>query len=401
MPEIFLSYRRADAAGTAGRLFDRLSQHFGAKQVFRDIDSIEAGDDFEQSIRDALRTAAAVLVVIGPRWLDLRQDDGTRRIDDPLDYVRREIELALSSDTIVIPVLVENAVLPPAELLPPSIRELTKRNAVELSHQRWENDVEDFIRRLEVRGIPAAEPRGSGGTTTRTATYGRVVASALTGFISNLFSLLYQPRRFLGRCTQGRAADLTGAFVFFTVAVLLAIAILISAYTPVGESVVGFGFAVLAMGLLATVALSALLWVAWRLVGATRHYSRLLVVLLHQVAIVHLIVFVMTSIVLFGLDLRSRDVAREMMDEAMKPGSSANAALKAIRYRLEPLVEASEVRIALGLGGLVLLAGVVWIVRSWGAYRDAFGLGRSRSIAALAVSVLVAWAGLTLIGLLA
>jgi hypothetical protein len=400
MPEIFLSYRRADAAGTAGRLFDRLSQHFGAEQVFRDIDSIEAGDNFEQSIRDALRTASAVLVVIGPRWLDLRRDDGTRRVDDPLDYVRREIELALSSDTIVIPVLVENAVLPAAELLPASIRELTKRNAVELSHPRWENDVEDFIRRLEVRGIPAAEPRGSGRTTTQTATHGRVVASALAGFIPHLFSLLYQPRRFLSRCTQGRAADLTGAFVFFMAAAVLAIVILISAYTP-GESVVGFGFAVLAMGLLATVALSALLWVAWRLVGATRHYSRLLVVLLHQVAILHLIVFVMTWIVLFGLDLRSRDVVREMMDEAMKPGSSASAALEAIRYRLEPLVDASEVRIALGLGGLMLLAGVVWIVRSWGAYRDAFGLGRARSIAALVVSVLVAWAGLTLIGLLA
>ena len=79
MPEIFLSYRRVDAAGTAGRLFDRLSQHFGAEQVFRDIDSIEAGDNFEQSIRDALRTATAVLVVIGPRWLDLRRDDGKRR----------------------------------------------------------------------------------------------------------------------------------------------------------------------------------------------------------------------------------------------------------------------------------------------------------------------------------
>jgi hypothetical protein len=400
MPEIFLSYRRADAAGTAGRLFDRLSQHFGAEQVFRDIDSIEAGDNFEQSIRDALRTATAVLVVIGPRWLDLRRDDGKRRIDDPLDYVRREIELALSSDSIVIPVLVESAVLPAAELLPASLRELTKRNAVELSFHRWGNDVEDFMRRLEVRGIPALEPPGSGKIATQTAaTHGHVVASALAGFITNLFSLLYQPRRFLSRCTQGRAVDLTGAFVFFTVAVLLAIAILISVYTP-GQSVISFGLAVLAVGLLATVALSALLWVSWRLVGATRHYSRLLVVLLHQVAVLHLIAFVTMWIVLFGLDLRSRNVAREMMDEAMKPGSSASAALEAIRYRLVPLVDASEVRIALGLAGLVLLVGVVWIVRSWGAYRDAFGLGRARSIAALVLSLLVTWAGLTLIDLL-
>lgn len=400
MPEIFLSYRRADAAGTAGRLYDRLAQHFGTEQVFRDIESIEQGDDFEQSLRDALRTATAVLVVIGPRWLDLRREDGTRRIDDALDYVRREIEFALSSDAIVIPVLVENAPLPAAESLPASIRELTKRNAVELSYHHWENDVEDFIRRLEVRGIPAAEARRADITTTRTATPQRVVASALAGFVSNLLSLLYQPRRFLGRCTQGRAADLTRAFVFFAVAVLLAVAILMSVYTP-GQAVVGFGLAVFAMGLVATAALSALLWLAWRVVGATRHYSRLLVVLLHQVAILHLIVFVAMSIVIFGMDLRSQNVAREMMGEAMKPGSSASAALEAIRHRLEPLADASEVRIALGLGGLVLLAGAVWTVRSWGAYRDAFGLGRGRSVAALAVSMLVAWAGFALIGLLA
>ena len=399
MPEIFLSYRRADAAGTAGRLFDRLSQHFGAGQVFRDIDSIEAGDNFEQSIRDGLRTATAVLIVIGPRWLDLRRDDGTRRLDDPLDYVRREVELALDSEAIVIPVLIENAVLPAAEMLPASIRELTKRNAVELSLPRWENDLEDFIRRLEVRGIPVAEPRGPEAPANRTATYGRVVTGALAGFIPNLFSLLYQPRRFLSRCTQGRPGDLIAAFIFFAVAVLLAIAILISVYTP-DQSVASFGLAVLAIGVLATVALSALVWLAWRLVGATRHYSRLLVVLLHQMAILHLIVFMMMAIVLFGLDLRSRDVAREAVHEAMKPGSSASAAFDAIRQRWNPLVDTSEVRIAVALGGLVLIVGAVWIVRSWGAYRDAFGLGRWRSIAALVVSALLAWTGAVLIGLL-
>ena len=141
MAEIFVSYRRADAAGTAGRLFDRLAEHFGAAQVFRDVEDIEAGDPFERVIRDALGSAGAVLVVIGPRWLDARRSDGIRRIDDPRDYVRREIEVALASDAVVIPVLVENAVLPEAERLPESIRELIRRNALELSHQRWESDV--------------------------------------------------------------------------------------------------------------------------------------------------------------------------------------------------------------------------------------------------------------------
>ncbi len=275
MPEIFVSYRRADAAGTAGRLFDRLSQHFGAHQVFRDIDSIELGDNFEQVVRDALRAAAAVLVVIGPRWLELRGDDGARRIDDANDYVRREIELALGSEAIVIPVLVDSAVLPGVQSLPDAIQELTKRNAVELSHRRWENDIEDLIRQLESRGIRPLEPLGSGKRTAQQPAY-RILVAGFTEFIPNLFALLRQPRRFLARSTQGNPADLTRAFVFFILTALLAIVILVSAYTPI-QSVVGFGLTVLMLGLVGTIALSAPLWMAWRLVGARRHYSRLLI----------------------------------------------------------------------------------------------------------------------------
>ena len=126
MPGIFLSYRRADAAASAGRLFTSLSQYVGAEHVFRDVASIEAGEDFEHAIRDAVEKAAVVLIVIGPRWLDLRAGDGTRRIEEPLDYVRREIELALSSDALVIPVLVEGAAVPTAESLPTTICDLDK-----------------------------------------------------------------------------------------------------------------------------------------------------------------------------------------------------------------------------------------------------------------------------------
>jgi len=128
MPAIFVSYRRTDAAGSAGRLFDRLSQRFGSAQVFRDIESIEAGEDFEESIRDALRTATAVLVVIGPHWLDLRMPDGTRRLDDAGDYVRREVAASLASDAIVVPVLIENAAMPSAEALP-AVRYASSRSA--------------------------------------------------------------------------------------------------------------------------------------------------------------------------------------------------------------------------------------------------------------------------------
>jgi TIR domain len=396
--EIFLSYRRADAAGSAGRLSSSLSQHFGAARVFRDIDSIEAGDNFEHAIRDAVETAAAVLVVIGPRWLELRATDGTRRIDDPLDYVRREIELALASDTIIIPVLVESAALPTAELLPQTIRELTKRNAVELSDKRWDHDVQNLIKQLESRGIAAAEVSQPEVTSTKPVSY-RDLTASLAEFVPNLFLLLRQPRRFLRRCATGRAADLTRAFVFFTVTVLLAVSILLSAYTP-RQSMVSFGLTVFILGLLATVALSAPLWIAWRLVGATRHYLRLLVILLHQAAILHLAMMVIMWVILVALDMLSLDTMREIMDEAMKPGSSTSTSFEISRHRLEPLAQASEMRLALAIGALVFLLSVFWTIRSSGAYREAFGLTRIRSAAALIIFTLIAWVVSTLVYLL-
>jgi hypothetical protein len=398
MPEIFLSYRRADAAGSAGRLSGSLCQRFGAERVFRDIDSIEAGENFEHAIRDAVQTAAAVLVVIGPRWLELRSDDGTRRIEDPLDYVRREIELALSSDTIVIPVLVEAAALPATQLLPQTIRELTKHNAVELSDRRWDHDVQDLIKQLERRGIAAAEMRQPEKASTERVSY-RILSTALAEFVPDLFLLLRQPRRFLRRCATGKTPDITRALVFFTLTVLLAVGIIVSAYTP-KQGAISFGFSVLIFGLLATVALSAPLWIAWRLVGATRHYSRLLVMLLHQAAILHLAIMVIMWVTLIALDLRSLDIMRDIIDEAMKPGSAVSTGFEALRHRLEPLASASEMQVALAINALVFLLSVFWTIRSFGAYREAFGLTRLRSVTAFIIFAFIAWAVAKLVDLL-
>ena len=399
--DIFVSYRRADSAGTAGRLVDRLSRHFGPGQVFRDIDSIEAGEDFEQAIRQALLAASAVLIVIGPRWLDASPEDGSRRVDDPLDYVRREIELALSVPTLVIPVLVDGARLPAGQLLPESIRELTKRNAAELSDRRWEHDTRSLIRLLESRGLRAQKPLHAGQAARHAVlSYGSLGMDAVVRFFPNLFRLLCQPRRFLERQTDGRGSDLLAALVFFTVAVLLAVTLLMLVYTP-RESAVSFALAGLVMGGMATVVLSVPLWVGWRVAGAKRHYSRLVVILLYQVAVAHLVAFLAGSMILFGLALRSLNIVTETLHEALKADDSAGAALQAFQHKIQPLFAHGEVRVAFGLATLVLFAGVIWLVRSWGAYRNAFALSRWRSLAAFAISALVGWAGLKLVGLLA
>ena len=226
----------------------------------------------------------------------------------------------------------------------------------------------------------------------------QVIVHALGRFIPNLLSLIRQPRTFLRQSTQGGAADLIGAFIFFGVAVSLAIVILLAEYTPV-QPALNFALTVLVTALLSTIGLSVPLWIGWRVVGATHHYSRVLFILLHQVAAVHLIGFIAAWIILVGLDMRSLNVMSETIAEAMKPGVQASAAMEAMRHRLEPLAGAREVRVALGLGGIVLLGGAGWLVWSWRAYRNAFGLSRQRSIVALVVAVLVIWAGWMLIGL--
>jgi formylglycine-generating enzyme required for sulfatase activity len=147
MSRIFLSYRRQDAAGAAGRIYDRLRQHFGADAVIMDIDSIPFGVDFRQYINAEVAQCDVLVAVIGPNWA------GTtwfrRRLDDPRDFVRIEIEAALQREIPVIPVLIDRAPMPGEAKLPPSLAPLAYRNAIEVDQGR---DCHPHIDRL-IRGI--------------------------------------------------------------------------------------------------------------------------------------------------------------------------------------------------------------------------------------------------------
>ena len=166
MPDVFISYRRGDAAGHAGRLSDSLAAHYGPEHVFIDLDAISPGADFVDRINTALRACDAALVLIGDEWLAAADGTGRRRLDDPADYVRQEIAQALQQDGIqVIPVLVEGTKMPDPESLPEDIRALARRNAIELSDQRWSFDVQrlaDAIGRGRQRRRGAIA-EGSGG----------------------------------------------------------------------------------------------------------------------------------------------------------------------------------------------------------------------------------------------
>ena len=122
MGGIFVSYRRSDSQGEAGRLFDELVQSFGEDTVFMDVAAIEAGRDFRKAIEEGVVKCGVLLVLMGPEWLDAKDETGARRLNDPGDFVRIETASALKRDIPVIPVLVRGAQMPRAEQLPDELR---------------------------------------------------------------------------------------------------------------------------------------------------------------------------------------------------------------------------------------------------------------------------------------
>jgi hypothetical protein len=145
---IFVNYRRNDSEGESGRLFDDLEKNFGTNSVFMDVSGIEPGKDFRKAIDQSVASCTALLAVIGPQWLDVRDDAGHRRLDDANDFVRIELAAALQRQVRVVPVLVRSAKMPRAEELPDDLKELAYRNAVELTHARWKSDVDVLVRAL-------------------------------------------------------------------------------------------------------------------------------------------------------------------------------------------------------------------------------------------------------------
>lgn len=212
---IFVSYRRAGVRTQTYRLVDELKRQFGESQVFLDIKSIDPGIRYADAIRDALNSCAVILVMIGPKWSEICDDQGRRRLDNPDDVLRIEVETALRARARVIPVLVDGAQMPSAESLPEDIRDLADLQAFSLVESHWEYDVAQLVGKLNaVLGRPAASTPvpGSGQAQPKFS------AKAITGLVlTGLILMTY----LADEITDSSAA--LGGLIFVVVGIVLSV----------------------------------------------------------------------------------------------------------------------------------------------------------------------------------
>ena len=159
MSGIFISYRREDSIAYAGRLFDQLADRFGEERIFMDIDTMKVGLDFVEQIEKAVQSCHVLIAVIGKTWVNIQDEEGKRRLDNPEDFVRVEIQAALARNIPVIPLLVGGAGMPKASDLPKLIAKLARRHAMKMSDERFRADATRLIEQISEYVIePETEP---------------------------------------------------------------------------------------------------------------------------------------------------------------------------------------------------------------------------------------------------
>jgi hypothetical protein len=190
MSTAFISYRRQTAAGEARALFNDLVARLGQSAAIMDVDSLSLGRDFRTELHKTLAACDLMLVLIDKDWAAAKDERGQIRLENPRDFVRMEIEAALKRDIVVTPVLVKGAQMPTAEELPAELSDLAYRNGFELSHNRWDSDVREMIRRLNLDApeqVELGRSKPQTGWLTRrrllmtTAAAATVIAGALGG----------------------------------------------------------------------------------------------------------------------------------------------------------------------------------------------------------------------------
>ncbi|MGE3179395.1 MAG: toll/interleukin-1 receptor domain-containing protein [Vicinamibacterales bacterium] len=210
MAATFISYRRDDAAGYAGRLRESLDRRLGAYEIFRDVDTLKPGQDFVEAIQSRLASCRVMLVVIGREWLDARLPNGVRRLDDPVDFVRLEVAVGLSTPGVVVmPVLVEGASMPGSEALPTDLRALARRHAISLRDETWDEDVDRLVAAIRDVVSPGSGPSPDRPGRAGVFPWRWLAAIAAVVLIAAAFAFLRTPRP--AGTDDAPASDASGA----------------------------------------------------------------------------------------------------------------------------------------------------------------------------------------------
>lgn len=384
MSDIFLSYRRQDTSSATGRLADRLEQYFGEQRVFRDYDSIVAGADFAATIDRAIGVSTVVLAIVGPGWVDARDQQGRRRLDDAGDFVRLEIESALRAELPVIPVLVEGAKMPPAAALPPSLEAFSRCQAVELTESRWRDDADRLIASLQSQFAIESEAQPLPGR-------GDGTIDVLSRFALDMLELATHPRRLIARRQTGHALDHIRAFVFLLACIALGNLALVVAWAlprPISWLLVGtlFGLVVIAL-------LSVPLTLAWRLCGARTDFRQVTLIFAYIYGGAWLGFCGGALLVVMGMQVVDPEVFTRYLAIFRMPFPIDDRLLWA-QTLLTSTLEGPAIAMTV-VASLVWLITAIWAVGAWGAFRLTYNLGRLRAIGAtviwLGLLALVAW----------
>jgi hypothetical protein len=387
--DIFISYRRQDCPAAMGRLADRLLAEFGADRVFLDVGDIVPGADFVQTLERALAGATVVLALVGPHWLQVAGSDGRRRLDDPQDFVRREIELALAHGKPVIPVLLEGARMPQPQELPAALRAFASCQAVALATDRWDTDAAALVAVLASQyGIASGPRQGSpAGAWWRHP----------VGLAADLVDLLVRPRALVVRrmgtgVPAGADAALLRSLAMLVLCLVLGNLLLGVALQgpPQRWLVPGVTF-----GLLVAAALSAVLAAAWRLVRHRPSWRLVATPLAYLCAGAWLYFCAGAFVMLLGVELAQPHALERFIAQASQEGTAGLPAASAL------LAQALHGPALAGVlvGNAAWLTGLAWCIRGWAAFRIALGASAVAAWSApllwmamlLAVAALASW----------
>ncbi len=160
--KVFISYRRdtdgaratlvaksIEGAVTAGGV---LSREQGIElRTYLDVQD-RLGVSWPERIKDELAASNIVVAIIGPEWLSAKDQYERRRIDQDDDWVRCELESALRGDGILVPILFDGAVMPPAAALPATIADLGDRQGLSVRTSNFDSDIQPLLREIVEQG---------------------------------------------------------------------------------------------------------------------------------------------------------------------------------------------------------------------------------------------------------